>query len=82
MMQGIDWQAVINIAIPLATSVFGWLLRTVWQANKELRDDMKVLRESLPATYVRRDDFKDHARRIEDVLTRIEIKLDAKADRA
>lgn len=76
-----DWQTVLPVSVTVASAITGWFVRVLWQANVEHRRDLRSLADSLPATYLRRDDFNAHAQRVEHTLIRIEAKLDSKADK-
>ena len=76
-----DWQSLFNFALTACGVLFGWVLRMVWAAQEQLRADLKTIERGLPSTYVRRDDFREHSERVEAALSRIEDKLDRKADR-
>ena len=75
-------QTLINIAGGITLSVVGWLARELWGAVKELRDDIHRIEVDLPKTYVTRADIDVRMKRIEDMLQRIDDKLDEKANRA
>lgn len=77
----IDPQIILNLAFALAGAFGGFILRAMWSALTELRRDLQTLQSSIASTYVRREDWRDHAARVESILQRIEIKLDGKADR-
>jgi len=74
-------QNLINFAFTVIGSLFGWVLKTIWDAVSELRSDLKEIERDLPENYVRRDDFKSHMDRIEAICTRIYDKLDNKVDK-
>lgn len=76
-----DFQSVINLGAAIAVAVSGWFARQLWAAVQELRADLAKLREELPKTYITKDDFKDEAREIKDMLIAINEKLDRKADK-
>jgi len=76
-----DWQSLFNFALTAGGTLFGWVLRMIWAAQEQLRADLKTIERGLPATYVRRDEFREHSERVEAALMRIEDKLDRKADR-
>lgn len=76
-----DFQSVINLGAGTALAVAGWFSRQLWGAVQELRTDLAKLREELPKTYITKDDFKDEAREIKEMLTVINSKLDRKADK-
>jgi len=74
-------QTLINIAGGVILSVVGWLARELWGAVKELRDDIHRIEIDLPKNYGPRADLDARMKRIEDMLQRIDDKLDAKADK-
>lgn len=74
-------QEAWNIVVGLIGALGGFILRATWSALEKMRDDLTKLQENIGATYVRRDDFRDHAARIELILERIEAKLDGKVDK-
>lgn len=76
-----DMQAILNLAAAIAFSVAGWLGRQLWDAVASLRADLHDLEKELPISYVRKDEFTDHMRRIEMKLDRIFEKLEGKADK-
>jgi len=65
----------------VAGSLGTFILKTLWDANTQLRSDLANLNEKIGRDYVRRDDFRDHAARVEEMLDRIFDKLDGKADK-
>jgi hypothetical protein len=62
-------------------TMIGWWVRVMWEAQGALRADLSKIERQLPETYVRRDDFRDLVKTMNDTLIRIESKLDAKADK-
>ena len=74
-------QNLINFAFTVIGSLFGWVLKTIWDAVGELRSDLKEIERDLPENYVRRDDFKNYMDRIESICIRIYDKLDNKVDK-
>ena len=76
-----DVQILVDIAIGLISFVFGWLLKIVWGAITELKEDMKETNRLIHETYVRKDDYRIEMSKIEVMFQRILDKLDAKADK-
>ena len=76
-----DFQTIINIGAGGALACIGWFARQLWDAVEGLRADVAKLREELPKTYITKDDFKEEAREIKDILRTINTKLDTKADK-
>lgn len=75
-------QTIVNWAFGLVGTLGGFVLKTLWDANTQMRNDLSALNEKIGREYVRRDDFKDHAARVEAMLAKIFDKLDEKADKA
>jgi hypothetical protein len=76
-----DYQAIINIVGGAVLTAIGWFSNELWNATKELRKDLHQIEKDLPTNYVRRDEFADAVRRIEDMLGKIFDKLDGKVDK-
>lgn len=76
-----DLQHVLNFTIGAVLAAFGWFARQLWDAVADLRDDIRTLEKNLPVHYVRKDDFVDAMRRVEDMLGKIFDKLDGKVDK-
>ena len=76
-----DWQNVINIGIGSLLAVGGWFARQLWDAVQKLKTDMSQLELSISDKYVRKDDFKDGIKELQDMLGKIFDKLDSKQDR-
>lgn len=67
--------------LSVGMAVLGWFARTLYEAVQDLKKDLSLLREQIPISYVRKDDYILFQERILDTLTRIEGKLDQKADK-
>lgn len=76
-----EWQTLADIGGGGALAVLGWFARELWSAVKGLQRDIAKLREELPKTYVAKDDFSEFRRELMAVLSRIETKIDGKADK-
>lgn len=74
-------QTMINIVMGVLLAVAGWFCRQIWDAVKELREDLHRIEVDLPMHYIRRDEFSEGMREIKEMLGRIFEKLDAKADK-
>ena len=74
-------QTMINIVLGVVLTIAGWFCRQIWDAVKELRDDLHRIEVDLPMHYIRRDEFTEGMREIKEMLGRIFEKLDAKADK-
>ena len=79
-----DTQTMFNAVVSIASLLGGVMLKSIYDAIKELRMEDGSLHERInlmPNTYVRRDDFSEFTRDIKESLIRIEDKLDGKADK-
>lgn len=76
-----DLQTVVNVVGAAALAAAGWFARVLWEANKELRDNLSKLREEIPKTYVTKVDFRDSWGQVMELLREINNKLDRKADK-
>ena len=74
-------QEAWNIVVGLLGMLGGAVLRATWSAIEEMRREISAIQKANAETYVRRDDFRDHAARVELILERIESKLDGKVDK-
>lgn len=74
-------QSVVNGAIAIGAGVGGWFLKVIWEGITSLRADISALHAKLPAEYVTKHDYWQDMARLFDLLTRIDNKLDHKADK-
>jgi hypothetical protein len=90
-MSGMD-QTIVNWLFAGFGATFGWVLKVIWDAIKELKTDLRQIERDLPEVYVRKDDFKDSVRdlkqdmkegfsKIDGTLSLMFKKLDAKSDK-
>jgi len=73
-----DFQVLFNIALSVAGGVAGWVFKIIWDALKELREDVKEIERG----YVMKDDYRIDIAEIKGLLARISDKLDLKADKS
>jgi hypothetical protein len=76
-----DPQVIINVVTGSLLAVLGWLARQLWDAVKELRDDLHKVQMDLPVTYMRNDDFKEGMREIKDLFNEVFRKIDDLKDK-
>ena len=76
-----DNQTIYNLLAGIFIAIFGWLGRTLWDAVKELKEDVKQLEISLPEKYVTKQDIEKRFDNIDSILQRIFDKLDHKVDK-
>ena len=62
-------------------TALGWFGRVLWEADRELRQDLSKLREDLPKQYVAKDDYREDVREIKAMLEKIFDRLETKADK-
>ena len=81
-------QDVINLIISGVAGVFGWLMRIVWETQKQMQQENRDLAEKVNSIevlvagqYVRRDELAGVLNRIDHKLDAISEKLDTKVDK-
>jgi hypothetical protein len=76
-----DPQTLINAIAATSIGAMGWFARQLWDAVKELNTDLAKLREEIAKDYVPKDDFRELAKDLREMLREISNKLDNKADK-
>lgn len=83
-----ELQTIFNIIGLIGSGTLGWFAKELWNAVKELKNDLALLREEIPKEYVRKDmlkelkeDFTSSTTEIKHMLIRIDTKLDHKVDK-
>lgn len=74
-------QTLINIASGATLAAIGWFCRVVWDSVNRLKEDLHKMEVNLAVGYVRKEDFSEHMRVINDKLDRIYDKIDGKVDK-
>lgn len=74
-------QSLLNIIFSGVMAAFGWFLRVLWEADKELRADHSKLREELPKEYASKYEIEKRFDKIDRVLEKIWEALQEKADK-
>lgn len=74
-------QHFFNVIIAVSGGLGGWMLKVIWDALRDLKNEITVLNKEMHQDFVRRDDFTEAVRRIETMCERIFDKLDGKADK-
>lgn len=59
-------QTVFNWVIACCGALGGWILKVIWEAIKDLKDDIRTVDKNVNDHYVRRDDFKDAMKEIKE----------------
>lgn len=72
-----DWQAAFNIAVMIGGGMFGWIVGRITKTLDQLDEDIRAL----PEKYVSKADYRIDLTEIKTLLTRIDDKLDGKADK-
>jgi len=72
-----DSQFLFNIVATLAGTLVGWVLKVLWDAIHDLKEDVKEIERG----YVMKDDYRIDIAEIKGMLARIFDKLDLKADK-
>ena len=83
-----DWQIIINIVAGGLVGIGGWFARQLWDAVKELKQDISKLELHISEKYVKKSDldfFKNDMDKrfdkIELMINKLMDKLDSKADK-
>ena len=88
----VDWQSMFDLAVGVAGFMSAWIIKVLWQAVRDLQQDVKTLSEklhndvtlfnnNLTQNYVRRDDFKEAVSELKTMLEKIFDRLDTKVDK-
>jgi hypothetical protein len=72
-----DYQVLFNGAIVVASFFGGWTLNSITNSLTRLDTDVRAL----PANYVARNDYREDAREIKEMLNKIFDKLENKVDK-
>jgi hypothetical protein len=76
-----DWQAISIWALGILSASYGWFISGIVRDQKSLEKAVAEFKDSISDKYVRKDDFKAHAERLESMIQRLIDKLDGKADK-
>ena len=74
-------QDLINLGFLGGGSVFGVLLKIMWDAIKDLQKDMRDIESEIHTQYVSKDDYKDDIAEIKNMLREINAELKKKVDK-
>jgi hypothetical protein len=72
-----DFQFLFNIALAIIGAISGWLFKVLWDAIRDLKEDIKEIERG----YVMKDDYRIDIAEIKGMLARIFDRLDTKADK-
>ena len=84
-------QTLFNWVLSGVSILGGWVLKVIWESIKDMRQELRMIDSKMHNDFVRRDDFKEAVKeikedvkqgfnRVDQVLARLELKLDNKAD--
>ena len=76
-----DYQQVVDLVMGAVGVLFGWVFKVMWEAIKELQQDMKDTHSTIHEHYVRKDDYRIDLAEIKGMFNRIMDKLDGKVDK-
>jgi hypothetical protein len=76
-----DWQTISIWALGILSTSYGWFISGIVRDQKALEKSLGDFKDSIGEKYVRKDDFKAHAERLESMIQRLIDKLDGKADK-
>ena len=74
-------QMLINIIGGVLVASLGFIIKTLWDGQQKIKQDLTAWERYMPDTYVRRDDYKDDIAEIKKMLSAIFDKLDQKVDK-
>jgi len=61
-----DSQAIFDWMVGVGGAIFGWTLKIIWEAVRDMRIELKDLDKQMHEDFVRRDDFKESVRELKD----------------
>lgn len=61
-----DSQAIFDWMVGVGGAIFGWTLKIIWEAIRDMRVELKDLDKQMHEDFVRRDDFKESVRELKD----------------
>lgn len=74
-------QMVFNIIGGILVAGIGFVIKTLWDGQQKIKQDITAWERYMPNTYIRRDDYKDDIAEIKNMLTAIFERLDQKVDK-
>lgn len=74
-------QMVFNIIGGVLVATLGFIIKTLWDSQQKIKEDMTAWERYIPDTYIRRDDYKDDIADMKKMLSAIFDKLEQKADK-
>ena len=77
----LDMQTAFNIIVGILIAGAGWWAKEIWSALNKLREDIHEIEVELPSNYIKKEDFNDAMKTLNDKLDRIWYKLEDKQDK-
>jgi len=74
-------QDMINLGITCSGAIIGWVLKTIWEALRDLKDDIRDIENEIHTQYIRRDEVQKNFDEIKSILREIFADLKNKADK-
>ena len=74
-------EEIIKWGLYVLTGIMGWFIRILWDAQKELRDDMKKIELNLSEKYTKKEDFKEAIHNMKDDFKELTVPLFKKLDK-
>lgn len=59
-----DSQMIFDWIVGIGGVIVGWMLKVIWEAIRDMRQELKALDQKMHDDFVRRDDFKEAIRDI------------------
>jgi hypothetical protein len=76
-----DWQNFSIGLLSVLSASYGWFISGIVRDQKALEKSIADFKDAISEKYVRKDDFKSHADRVETLITRLIDRLDGKVDK-
>jgi hypothetical protein len=76
-----DWQNFSIGLLSVLSASYGWFISGIVRDQRALEKSIADFKDAIAEKYVRKDDFKIHAERIESLVQRLIDKLDGKVDK-
>lgn len=77
----LDMQSLFNILIGMIIAGVAWWAKQIWNALERLREDLHSIEVDLPTHYLRKDEFNDAMKTLNEKLDKIWYKLEDKQDK-
>ena len=77
----LDMQTAFNIIVGILIAGAGWWAKEIWNALGKLREDIHEIEVDLPSSYIKKEEFNDAMKTLNEKLDKIWAKLADKADR-